>query len=175
MNTQYILDSLAILDYAMPVQQYNTPIPLVTSPYCHKNTLFVSQLICPWVESSDHRKSDIQGWHFLQNCISGKSGCGCHLWHNFDELRSYEVNSCAFFFNQALDLTVNLMERNEECEIESDSKYCFGKEGKPPSIPPDASLTYNVKLLGMYGLLWAADENILGVALTNMSWSLFNS
>ncbi|CAK8679637.1 unnamed protein product [Clavelina lepadiformis] len=47
----------------------------------------------------------------------------------------------------ALDLTVNLMERNEECEIESDSKYCFGKEGKPPSIPPDASLTYNVKLL----------------------------
>lgn len=49
---------------------------------------------------------------------------------------------------QAIDLAVNLMEKGETATVVADPKYCYGPEGKSPNIPPDASLTYTIELLG---------------------------
>ncbi|XP_053558936.1 peptidyl-prolyl cis-trans isomerase FKBP8 [Bombina bombina] len=48
---------------------------------------------------------------------------------------------------QALDLCVQLMEIGETSLITSDAKYCYGKEGRSPDIPPNANLTLEVSLL----------------------------
>ncbi|XP_054835894.1 peptidyl-prolyl cis-trans isomerase FKBP8 isoform X2 [Eublepharis macularius] len=48
---------------------------------------------------------------------------------------------------QALDLCVQLMETGETALILSDSKYCFGSQGRSPDVPPDAALTLEVELL----------------------------
>nr|CAB3246478.1 peptidyl-prolyl cis-trans isomerase FKBP8 [Phallusia mammillata] len=47
----------------------------------------------------------------------------------------------------ALDLAVNLMEKEETCTIVANSKYCYGEKGKLPIIPPDTDLTFTVKLI----------------------------
>ncbi|XP_030073904.1 peptidyl-prolyl cis-trans isomerase FKBP8 [Microcaecilia unicolor] len=48
---------------------------------------------------------------------------------------------------QALDLCVQLMELGEKALIMSDAKYGYGKQGRGPSIPPDATLRLEVTLL----------------------------
>ncbi|NXQ34465.1 FKBP8 isomerase, partial [Alaudala cheleensis] len=49
---------------------------------------------------------------------------------------------------QALDLCVQLLEMGETALIMSDAKYCYGAQGRSPDIPPNASLTLEVELLG---------------------------
>ncbi|NP_001088346.1 FKBP prolyl isomerase 8 L homeolog isoform X1 [Xenopus laevis] len=48
---------------------------------------------------------------------------------------------------QALDLCVQLMEVGETSLIASDAKYCYGKEGRSPDIPPNSNLNLEVTLL----------------------------
>ncbi|OCT97723.1 hypothetical protein XELAEV_18009951mg [Xenopus laevis] len=48
---------------------------------------------------------------------------------------------------QALDLCVQLMEEGETSLIASDAKYCYGKEGRSPDIPPNSNLNLEVTLL----------------------------
>ncbi|KAM4809463.1 peptidyl-prolyl cis-trans isomerase FKBP8 [Rhinophrynus dorsalis] len=48
---------------------------------------------------------------------------------------------------QALDLCVQLMELEETALIASDAKYCYGKEGRSPDIPPNSNLNLEVSLL----------------------------
>ncbi|KAG8454839.1 hypothetical protein GDO86_001163 [Hymenochirus boettgeri] len=48
---------------------------------------------------------------------------------------------------QALDLCVQLMEIEETALIASDSKYCYGKEGRNPDIPSNSRLNFEVSLL----------------------------
>ncbi|CAI5798788.1 peptidyl-prolyl cis-trans isomerase FKBP8 [Podarcis lilfordi] len=48
---------------------------------------------------------------------------------------------------QALDLCIQLMEMGETALIISDAKYCFGRQGRSPDIPPDSSLELEVELL----------------------------
>ncbi|KAE8632149.1 hypothetical protein XENTR_v10001452 [Xenopus tropicalis] len=48
---------------------------------------------------------------------------------------------------QALDLCVQLMEAEETSLIASDAKYCYGKEGRSPDIPPNSNLNLEVALL----------------------------
>ncbi|CAH3161632.1 unnamed protein product, partial [Porites evermanni] len=53
---------------------------------------------------------------------------------------------------QAFDLAVALMELEEVCELVTDSRYAYGKAGKPeanPPIPADAKLTYELHLLAV--------------------------
>ncbi|XP_043261869.1 peptidyl-prolyl cis-trans isomerase FKBP8-like [Colletes gigas] len=47
---------------------------------------------------------------------------------------------------QGLDLAIALMDVDEIAEIEVDPRFAYGHSGKPPSIPPDAVLTYTVEL-----------------------------
>ncbi|KAM9331455.1 peptidyl-prolyl cis-trans isomerase FKBP8 [Gastrophryne carolinensis] len=48
---------------------------------------------------------------------------------------------------QALDLCVQLMALGETAMIEADAKYCYGKEGRNPDIPPNANIVLEVSLL----------------------------
>nr|XP_033810884.1 peptidyl-prolyl cis-trans isomerase FKBP8 [Geotrypetes seraphini] len=48
---------------------------------------------------------------------------------------------------QALDLCVQLMELREKALIVSDAKYGYGKQGRCPSVPADATLRLEVELL----------------------------
>ncbi|KAM8961146.1 peptidyl-prolyl cis-trans isomerase FKBP8 [Pelodytes ibericus] len=48
---------------------------------------------------------------------------------------------------QALDLCVQLMELGETSLIESDSKYCYGTEGRSPDIPSNSNLILELSLL----------------------------
>ncbi|KAM4707951.1 peptidyl-prolyl cis-trans isomerase FKBP8 [Discoglossus pictus] len=48
---------------------------------------------------------------------------------------------------QALDLCVQLMEMGETALIASDAKYCYGKEGRSPHIPPNTNLNLEASLL----------------------------
>ncbi|XP_068090005.1 peptidyl-prolyl cis-trans isomerase FKBP8 isoform X2 [Hyperolius riggenbachi] len=48
---------------------------------------------------------------------------------------------------QTLDLCVLLMELGETSLIEADAKYCYGKEGRKPDIPPNANLILEVSLV----------------------------
>ncbi|XP_075061372.1 peptidyl-prolyl cis-trans isomerase FKBP8 [Mixophyes fleayi] len=48
---------------------------------------------------------------------------------------------------QALDLCVQLMGIGETAIIAADAKYCYGKEGRSPDIPPNANLVFEVSLL----------------------------
>ncbi|MEE6488255.1 hypothetical protein FKM82_015169 [Ascaphus truei] len=50
-------------------------------------------------------------------------------------------------FLQALDLCVQLMEMGETSLITSDAKYCYGKEGRSPDIPPNSNLILEVTVL----------------------------
>lgn len=56
---------------------------------------------------------------------------------------------------QALDLSVNLMEKGEKSIIQADSKYTYGEDGKPPLIPPNSTLLYEVEIKGMEQLWYA--------------------
>ncbi|XP_028906185.1 peptidyl-prolyl cis-trans isomerase FKBP8 isoform X2 [Ornithorhynchus anatinus] len=47
---------------------------------------------------------------------------------------------------QALDLCIQLMDVGETSLITSDSKYCYGPQGRSPSIPPHAALRLEVAL-----------------------------
>ncbi|KAM9369175.1 peptidyl-prolyl cis-trans isomerase FKBP8 [Phaethornis superciliosus] len=49
---------------------------------------------------------------------------------------------------QALDLCVQLLEMGETAQIVSDAKYCYGAQGRSPDVPPNATLTLEVELLG---------------------------
>ncbi|KAM5194092.1 peptidyl-prolyl cis-trans isomerase FKBP8 [Mantella aurantiaca] len=48
---------------------------------------------------------------------------------------------------QCMDLCVQLMELGETALIEADAKYCYGKQGRNPDIPPNVSLVLEVSLL----------------------------
>ncbi|KAK7889669.1 hypothetical protein WMY93_025229 [Mugilogobius chulae] len=49
---------------------------------------------------------------------------------------------------QALDLTVQLMERGEKALVLTDSKYAYGSQGSfDPKVPPNAELSLEVELL----------------------------
>ncbi|XP_018412986.1 PREDICTED: peptidyl-prolyl cis-trans isomerase FKBP8 [Nanorana parkeri] len=48
---------------------------------------------------------------------------------------------------QSMDLCVQLMELGETALIEADAKYCYGKQGRDPDIPPNADLLLEVSLL----------------------------
>ncbi|XP_063770805.1 peptidyl-prolyl cis-trans isomerase FKBP8 isoform X2 [Pseudophryne corroboree] len=48
---------------------------------------------------------------------------------------------------QAFDLCVLLMETGETAIIAADAKYCYGKEGRSPDIPPNANLVFEMTLL----------------------------
>ncbi|XP_076171361.1 peptidyl-prolyl cis-trans isomerase FKBP8 isoform X1 [Ptiloglossa arizonensis] len=47
---------------------------------------------------------------------------------------------------QGLDLAIALMDKDEVAEIEVDPRFAYGHLGKPPSIPPDATISYTVEL-----------------------------
>lgn len=38
------------------------------------------------------------------------------------------------------------MDKDEVAEIEVDPRFAYGHLGKPPSIPPDATISYTVEL-----------------------------
>ncbi|XP_072261141.1 peptidyl-prolyl cis-trans isomerase FKBP8 isoform X2 [Pyxicephalus adspersus] len=48
---------------------------------------------------------------------------------------------------QSMDLCVQLMELGETALVEADAKYCYGKQGRNPDIPPNANLVLEVSLL----------------------------
>lgn len=48
---------------------------------------------------------------------------------------------------QSMDLCVQLMELGETALIVADAKYCYGKQGRNPDIPPNANLVLEVFLL----------------------------
>ena len=49
------------------------------------------------------------------------------------------------------DLSVATMKVGERCTVEIDSEYGYGARGAPGAIPPNATLVFDIELLGFEG------------------------
>lgn len=56
---------------------------------------------------------------------------------------------------QAVDMSVNLMEKGEKCQVVSDVRFCQPKDGRLIEIPPKGSIHYIIELIGVFWSLLA--------------------
>ncbi len=50
----------------------------------------------------------------------------------------------------AWDIAVTLMEVGEVARVKTSARFAYGEFGKPPSIPGNAALTYELELLEVH-------------------------
>ncbi|NEU34406.1 FKBP-type peptidyl-prolyl cis-trans isomerase, partial [bacterium LRH843] len=54
---------------------------------------------------------------------------------------------------KAWDIGVATMKKGEMCVLTCKSEYAYGKSGSPPTIPPDATLIFEIEMLD-----WEAED-----------------
>ena len=78
---------------------------------------------------------------------------------------SYELGQLMFKIGdtesgiiQAWDHALMSMQINEKSRFLVDSKYAYGDQGSPPTIPPNANLIYDIELLKVHKASDVHDE-----------------
>lgn len=76
---------------------------------------------------------------------------GKGLWPKMLQELKKATNSNDFFYIgsviKAFDLGVATMKLKEKCNLICAPKYAYGESGSPPSIPPNSTLIFEVKLI----------------------------